>query len=245
MKLAHRAIIQRAEGEGLFPAEMASELLEHDLVQITLDQLHGQTVPYGNLSEEAQQETIERVTLGVKDAVKMAIRIIAANGAAAVPVDVKRVQVDEKKLTVTCSVDGKDPRKHDLVDSAGRLCMLVMAPDNYGEGLDGIKPDRDQHELPLSGAELAAGLGLEQPANDDEQPSMLADLAEVTLDEVTRLVRETGGNVDVTFMQQHLAVDSSKATSLLYQLVEAGVIAVENADAENSADFTYTVLPAA
>lgn len=317
MKIAHRAIIQRAESEGLFPAEMASELLEHDLVQLTLDQLQGQTAVYSSLSEQGQQEVIERVTLGVKDAVKMAIRIIAANGAAAVPVDVKRVQVDEKKLTVTLSVDGKDPRKHDLVDSAGRLCMLVMAPDEYGEGLDGITPDRDQRELPLSAAELASGMGLNEqepepgawgatdPLYQDavsfvvesrrasisavqrkfkigynraahliealeaggivtamnsngardvlvQTPpstgSVLDDLNSLndpTLEDVTRLVRETGGSIDLTFLQQHLAVDSSKATSLLFQLVEEGVIAVENSDAANSADYVYKVLPLA
>ncbi|WP_137971979.1 hypothetical protein [Pseudomonas sp. F(2018)] len=253
MKVAHAAIIKRAESEGLFPAEMASELLEHDLVQLTLDQLQGQTAVYGSLSEQGQQEVIERVTLGVKAAVKMAIRIIAANGAAAVPVDVKRVQVDEKKLTVTLSVDGKDPRKHDLVDSAGRLCMLVMAPDEYGEGLDGITPDRDQKELPLSAAELAAGMGL-TGSQQPEQPesggagNMLDDLNSLndpTIEDVTRLVRESGGSIDLTFLQQHLAVDSSKATSLLFQLVEDGVIAVENSDAANSADYTYKVLPLA
>ncbi|CAM4030828.1 hypothetical protein [Ectopseudomonas alcaliphila] len=248
MKIAHRAIIERAESEGLFPAEMASELLEHDLVQLTIDQLKGQTAVYGSLSEQGQQEVIERVTLAVKDAVKMAIRIIAANGVAAVPVDVKRVQVDEKKLTVTLSVDGKDPRKHDLVDSAGRLCMLVMAPDEYGEGLDGIKPDRDQHELPLSAAELAAGMGLKPSGSDEEEQeagsgTLLDDLNAITLDEVTQLVRKSGDSIDLTFLQQHLAVDSSKATSLLFQLVEQGVIAVENSDAANSADYTYKVLP--
>ena len=101
MKLEHRAIIERAKRDGLMPAELASELLEHDLVQLVLDQLRGQNAPYGSLSEHAQQQTIERVTLGVTDAVRTTIRVIASNGVKTVPVEVKRVQVDEKKWTVT------------------------------------------------------------------------------------------------------------------------------------------------
>lgn len=162
MKLEHRAIIERANRDGLLPSEIASELLEHDLTTVCLDQLRGQSAPFGSLSENAQQETIERIVLGVKDAVRIAIRTIAANGVVTVPIDIKRVQVDAKNLTVTATVDGKDPKKHDLVDSAGHLCLLVMAPDDYSEGLDGIRAERDQHELPLSVSEIVSGMGLDR-----------------------------------------------------------------------------------
>jgi hypothetical protein len=246
MKIEHRSIVERAKRDGLFPAEIASELLEHDLVQLCLDQLRGQTVTYGKLSQHAQQDTIERITLGVKDAAKMAIRIIAANGVATIPVDVKRVQVDEKKLTVTVTVDGKDPKKHDLVDSAGRLCLLVMAPDDYNEGLDGIQPERDQKELALSASEIAGGMGL-VPSNDDQpgndSPSMLDDLnsiTDTTYEEVLRLVVEAGGIISVTWMQQNLAVTSEKATSLLLQLIADNVIEVDT-EADQSIDYTYKV----
>lgn len=239
MKMEHRAIIENAKKHGAMPVEFAHELLEHDLVQICLNQLKGLTAPYSKLSETAQQDTIERITLGVKDAVKVAIRVIAARDVITIPVDVKRVQVDAAKLTVTATVDGKDPKKHDLIDSAGHLCLLVMAPDDYDEALDGIKPERDQKELPLSAAELAAGMGLnperqpgepEQVQSDDQQQAEptgngAGDFGGHTIDDITVMVLRKD-SIDINWLQSRFAMSMDDAQSAILLLLEGNVIAL-------------------
>lgn len=265
MKMEHRAIIDNAKRHGALPMEMAHELLEHDLVQLCLDQLKGLTAPYNKLSETAQQDTIERITLGVKDAVKTAIRIIAANGVITIPVDVKRVQVDAAKLTVTATVDGKDPKKHDLIDSAGHLCLLVMAPDDYDEALDGIKPDRDQKELPLSAAELAAGMGLNpghQPDDDIVDASFEPDQAPAefvadehdgsddvggghSIDEITVMVLRKN-TIDLGWLQSRFALDTDQANAVAIKLLDANVIVLETeGDTPYQNVYRVTVAPAA
>lgn len=237
MKLEHRAIIENANRHGAMPSEMAHELLEHDLVQLCIDQLKGLTAPYNKLSETAQQDTIERITLGVKDAVKTAIRIIAANGVITIPVDVKRVQVDAAKLTVTATVDGKDPKKHDLIDSAGHLCLLVMAPDNYGEGLDGITPERNQRELPLSAAELAAGMRL-----DSEPEEGAWGATDSLYPEAVQFVVESQ-RASISAVQRKLKIGYNRAARLIEALEEGGVVSAMNSN--GSRDVLLQSLPSA
>lgn len=253
MKLEHRSIIENAQRHGALPMEMAHELLEHDLVQLCLDQLKNLTAPYNKLSEQAQQDTIERITLGVKDAVKVAIRIIAANGVITIPVDVKRVQVDAAKLTVTATVDGKDPKKHDLIDSAGHLCLLVMAPDDYDEALDGIKPDRDQKELPLSAAELAAGMGLNpgRELPDDivdaefEEPEFeeVGGIGGHTIDDITVIVLRKN-TIDLGWLQSRFALDTDQANAVAIKLLDANVIVLDT-EGETPDQNVYRVTAAA
>lgn len=259
MKLEHRSIIERCKREGAFPADVASQLLEHDLVQIVLDQLRGQARPYGDLSESAQQATIERVTLGVHTAVQLAIRVIASNGVKTVPVDVKRVQVDDKSLTVTAKVDGKDPSKHDLVDAAGHMCLLVMAPDDYSEALDDFVPDRDQKDLPLHGSDLASGASQDE---EDEAPAALGtaeelatlvnagrqdfeskEFGEYTYDEAAQVIvlKAANGRFEAAWVQSRLAIDSEKATTLLLRLLDNGVIQLE-AEGPTALEHSYKVV---
>lgn len=195
---------------------------------------------------------IERIAEGVHSAVQMAIRVIAANGVKAVPVEVKRVQADEKSLTVTAKADSNDPRKHDLVDAAGHVCLLVMAPDDYSEALDGFVPDRDQAELPLSAAELAAGMGLEikqeqqveqapqqEKAGDDPLSKEFGDF---DYDDAKQLIvlKANGKPFKAHWVQSRLAVSSDQATTLLLRLLDDQVIAVET-EGESALDHSYKV----
>ncbi len=262
MKLEHRDIIARAQLHGCMPSEIAGELLEHDLVNLVIDQIPN----FRDWSENTQQLTIERVTLGVKDAVHVAIRTIAANGVVTIPVDIKRVQVDAKHMTVTATVDGKDPKKHDLVDHAGHLCLLVMAPDSYDEGLDAITPDRDQKEFPLHVSELTGSLFTEKPTGPDEPDGLehpLGTIEELTerigksestsplsedkefgdfdYSEAAQVVVQHGQIIDVAWLQRRLSIDSDRASSLLLRLLDDVVIQLE-AEAEDRIDYTYRVV---
>nr|WP_065760257.1 DNA translocase FtsK [Pseudomonas defluvii] len=220
MKLEHRDIIARAQLHGCLPSEIAGELLEHDLVNLVIDQIPN----FRDWSENTQQLTIERVTLGVKDSVQVAIRTIAANGVVTIPVDIKRVQVDAKHMTVTATVDGKDPKKHDLVDHAGHLCLLVMAPDSYDEGLDAITPDRDQKEFPLHVSDLTGSLFSEKIHGSDKQEDQeLPEGPDPLYEEALTFVRDTR-RPSISAVQRHLKVGYNRAARMLEQMEAEGVV---------------------
>ena len=171
-----------------------------------------------------------------------------------IPVDVKRVQVDAAKLTVTATVDGKDPKKHDLIDSAGHLCLLVMAPDDYSEGLDGITPERDQGQLPLSAADLAAGMGLNPEREPEEEPEFTqvidpnAQPANTfgghTIDEITVMVLRKH-TIDLPWLQSRFALDSEQVNSVAIQLLDANVITLDTeGDTPDQNVYRVTAAPA-
>lgn len=172
MKTEHRDIIDRARLAGLPPSYLAHELLVHDLVEAGLFELKNLHSPYGKLNEGQQQEVIDRVTEAAEKAVHNAISIISSRNVSTIEVTMKEVKFNSKQLTLTSIVDAKDPNRHDLIDSAGRICLLVMAPDDYNDGLDFIQPDRDQHDLPLHVSDLTGSLfqgstGPDEPDGED------------------------------------------------------------------------------
>lgn len=248
MKTEHRDIIDRARLAGLPPSYLAHELLVHDLVEAGLFELKNLHSPYGKLNEGQQQEVIDRLTEAAEKAVHNAISIISSRNVSTIEVTMKEVKFNSKQLTLTSIVDAKDPNRHDLIDSAGRICLLVMAPDDYNDGLDFIQPDRDQHDLPLHVSDLTGnlfqgGTGPDEPDNEH----LLGDAAE--------LAERTGGNPDdftkefgdytyedaaqlivlksnnkafkAHWIQSRLAIDSDKAASLLIRLLDNGVIKLE------------------
>lgn len=172
MKTEHKGIIERAKLLDTPPSMLAHELLVHDLVNAGLFELKNLHSPYGKLNEGQQQEVIDRLTEAAEDAVMTAIAIISSRNVTTIPMMMKEVKFNSKQLTLTSIVDAKDPNRHDLIDSAGHLCLLVMAPDDYGDGLDFIQPDRDQKDLPLhvsdlTGSLFQGGTGPDEPDGED------------------------------------------------------------------------------
>jgi S-DNA-T family DNA segregation ATPase FtsK/SpoIIIE len=138
MKAEHREIIDRAKLHGYYPSTIAHELLERDLVNTVVTELRSVRVPFHLLKEDEQQEVIDRIAESVSEVTRVAISIIASRGAVSVPVDMKAIKVEAKTMTITAKVDGAEPNKHELTDAAGKLCLLVMAPSDYDEGLDDV-----------------------------------------------------------------------------------------------------------
>lgn len=74
------------------------------------------------------------------------------------PVDGADAKFKAKSITVTATIDAQDPNRHGLIDVAGKLCLLVLAPNDYAEGLDSLQVERDQRDLPLHVSELTDSL---------------------------------------------------------------------------------------
>lgn len=232
MKTEHRDIIDRARLAGLPPSYLAHELLVHDLVEAGLFELKNLHSPYCKLNEGQQQEVIDRLTEAAEKAVHNAISIISSRNVSTIEVTMKEVKFNSKQLTLTSIVDAKDPNRHDLIDSAGRICLLVMAPDDYNEGLDFIQPDRDQQDLALHVSDLtgslfpAGGAGADEPDGEDvfvghDQDPLYAEAAQHVI-ETQR--------VSISAVQRHLKVGYNRAARMIEWMEAQGIITQMNSN---------------
>ena len=266
MKAEHNAIIERAKLGGYEPSMIAHELLVHDLVQAALFEFRNVRAPFHSLNEGQQQEVIDRVTEAAEKSVYNAISIISSRNVDTIPVTIVDAKFKAKAITVTAAIDAQDPNRHGLIDVAGRLCLLVLAPNDYAEGLDGIKAERDQPDLPLHVSDLTGSLfehratGPDEP--DGEHPlGTAAELAErtggagnagadlekefgeFTYDDAKQLIVLKSNNKAFKghWVQSRLAIDSDKTATLLLRLLDDKVLEIET-EGESAFDHSFKVI---
>ena len=172
MKTEHRDIIERAKLAGFEPSMLAHELLVHDLVNMVLFEVKNIHSPWSKLNEGCQQEVIDRAVKSATEAAHTAINIISSRNVEVVEVKVIDAKFKEKAITITANIDANDPNGGALAKVPGKMCLLVLAPTDYDEGLDFIQPDRDQKDLPLHVSDLTGnlfqgGTGPDEPDGED------------------------------------------------------------------------------
>jgi len=261
MKVEHREAIERAKLHGMTGMTFAHQLMVHDLVEAALFELRNIKVPFGRLGEDDQQEVIDRITKQVEEVVATAVGIISSRSVDTIPIKIADSKFKEKNITVTGVVDAQDPNRHGLIDLSGKLALLVLAPNDYAEGLDGIRAERDQHELPLSASEIIAGAGLDrrqeqqlelteeasaerqadQPHAGDVLPSK--EFGDFDYDDAKQLIvlKANGKPFKAHWAQGRLSISSDQVTSLLLRLLDDQVSAVET-EGESALDHSYKVI---
>lgn len=167
MKTEHFEAIERAKMHGIMPSMLAHELLVRDLVDAAMFEWQNIAAPFGKLNEGQRQEVTDRITEKVTQAVYGAVSIISSRSVDTIPLTVADAKFKAKSITVTATIDAQDPNRHGLIDVAGKLCLLVLAPNDYAEGLDSLKAERDQKDLPLHVSELTGSLFSGQRGSDD------------------------------------------------------------------------------
>lgn len=262
MKVEHREAIERAKLHGVDSMTFAHQLMVHDLVEAALFELRNIKVPFPRLGEDDQQEVIDRITKQAEEVVWTAVGIISSRSVDTIPIKIADSKFKEKNITVTGVVDAQDPNRHGLIDLSGKLALLVLAPNDYAEGLDGIRAERDQHELPLSASEIIAGAGLDrrqeqqldlaeqqqqqnpQDASDTVAPEFQGgkEFGDFDYDDAKQLIvlKANGKAFKAHWVQSRLAVSSDQATTLLLRLLDDQVIAVET-EGESALDHSYKV----
>lgn len=268
MKAEHHAIIERAKLADVPPSYLAHDLLVHDLVNAGLFELKNLHSPYSKLNEGQQQEVIDRLTEAATAAVYNAIAIISSRNVDTIPLTVADAKFKAKSITVTATIDAQDPNRHGLIDVAGKLCLLVLAPNDYAEGLDFIKPDRDQKEFPLhvsdlTGSLFGGGTGPDEPDGEKHPLGTAEELAERTggatvlkaeFDEVKEfgdfsyddakqlIVLKAGTKAfKAHWVQSRLAIDGDKVASLLLRLLDDKVVEVET-EGDSALEHSYKVI---
>lgn len=263
MKTEHRDIIERAKRHNMLPMDLAHELMVHDLVEAALFEVRNVRASYHSLNEGQQQEVIDRMTEAATKAVYTAISIISSRNVDTIPVTVVDAKFKAKAITVTAAIDAQDPNRHGLIDVAGKLCLLVLAPNDYAEGLDDIRADRNQKDLPLHVSELTGSLFERNSESGDQRqllgtseelaertgsaapitdPAQGKEFGEFTYEDAEQLiVLKAASSFGIDWMQSRLAISSEQATSLLLRLIDNQVVELL-IEGEASADNTYTVI---
>lgn len=264
MKVEHRDAIERAKLHGIEPMVLAHQLMVHDLVEAALFELRNIKVPFGRLGEDDQQEVIDRITKQAEEVVWTAVGIISSRSVDTIPIKIADSKFKEKNITVTGVVDAQDPNRHGLIDLSGKLALLVLAPNDYAEGVDGIRAERDQRELPLSASEIVAGMGLErqrdevftdldarvedsekklEEAQSQQGKFVSKEFGDFDYDDAKQLLvmKANGKPFKAHWVQSRLAISSDQATTLLLRLLDDQVIAVE-AEGDSALEHSYKVV---
>jgi DNA segregation ATPase FtsK/SpoIIIE-like protein len=226
MKYEHKAIIDKAKQEGLAPSELASELLVHDLLNSALGVIRGHAVAFKNMSEQQQDAAIQTMQDEFKKAVGTAIRIIASAGTKTVRMQLKKVAIGTK-YQIQGIAEGTEEHLHALCDKAQDQSdvLIVLYESDYEQGLDAIKGEKDQKDLPLDGqAQKAKKPAAAKPAKTIElTPGLVEHAKEFVL---------KFQNVTIPGLQNQLKIDIDKANALHVELEKLGILSAPDEKGE-------------
>lgn len=236
MKREHAAIIAKARRDGLKPVELAHELMGYTLIEAMRDASASQSIAFSKMSEVQQDSCIQQWTEATKEAIDLAIQVIASAGTRTVRMDLTSVAVG-KKLKVVGVVAGTEEYKHDLIDLANDqgTAIVILNERDYLQGLDGIKGEKDQKSLPIDEDEAPKDL-LKKPAAAGKRASAAtgsatsaAALAKTAttlppklLEDARTFLRDQQ-SVTVSGTQNHLKIGGVKAAAVLEELVAEGL----------------------
>ena len=135
----------------------AAKHLGAALIDAALTEVKALARPWQQMTEDQQDDVLERITSQVRDAVGETIRMLATRGAAHVVCELEQITV-KKDAKAVLSI----PRAgigDDLLDAVGLSVILVVGPElTEARDIPKPKPDPDQADL-LGQAHLGSGVG--------------------------------------------------------------------------------------
>lgn len=233
MKYEHKAIIDAATREGKTPAELAKELLGHDLLKAMVTSISKPAVAFSKMSEQQQESVIEDLKKELLPAIAVAIEVISSQNTHTIRMKLKKMAVG-KDYQITGQVDKTQDFIHELMDKTHDQSdvLIILHERDYVQGLDAIQGEKNQKDLPLDGddkpkpkakrsASTAKAAG-EIAAKVIELPPALIDQAEAFVRNI-----QTATHAGV---QNQFKIGFEKAETLLQALEDRGVITEKDKD---------------
>lgn len=232
MKTEHFEAIERAKMHGVMPSVLAHQLLVRDLVEAAMFEWQNIAAPFNKLNEGQRQEVTDRVTEKVTEAVYTAVGIISSRSVDTIPLTVADAKFKAKSITVTATIDAQDPNRHGLIDVAGKLCLLVLAPNDYAEGLDSLQVERDQRDLPLHVSDLTGSLFASGGAGADDLASYDDNVPEgedpLYSDAVVFVIESRRPSISA--VQRKFKIGYNRAARILEGMEQTGIVSAMNSN---------------
>jgi predicted transcriptional regulator len=178
--------------------EISTDNMGKALMGILIQEIKALPKTWQQLSEFDQNLVIDRIRARVQTSVESAVKLIAAKGYPAVVARLESVALkDAVKATFKISRENQFEGVHQLYDSRGQLCQIIISSaDDMTGGMDDIKGDKEQQELKL-----------DDPLYNDALQFV-----------------STSGKSTITAVQRELRIGYNRAARLVEMLISNGVI---------------------
>ncbi|HBP1727279.1 TPA: cell division protein FtsK [Pseudomonas aeruginosa] len=227
---------------------MTADTLGKSLLQGLIQEIRILPDVWQKLSEAKQTDVIERLEQQVRNAATIAVHTIAGAERETVYGKLESIAAKDKMKAVIV-VNHSSPNKHDLLDAVNEDCLLIIG------GMKDVKADPDQNPLDLNGGdhdmEDPGAWGGMQPADDSdvvdaefqELPQLTVErFAGHTLGEIAIGVATKKDVFDAAWLQSRFALTTEEAERVILQLLDQGVIVLEQENEESRELNTYRVV---
>ncbi|WP_457862725.1 cell division protein FtsK [Pseudomonas aeruginosa] len=233
---------------------MTADTLGKSLPQGLIQEIRILPDVWQKLSEAKQTDVIERLEQQVRNAATIAVHTIAGAERETVYGKLESIAAKDKMKAVIV-VNHSSPNKHDLLDAVNEDCLLIIGgAAEFLDGMKDVKADPDQNPLDLNGGdhemEVDGAWGGEQQPDDDVVDAEFQELPQLsverfaghTLGEIAIGVATKKDVFDAAWLQSRFALTTEEAERVVLQLLDQGVIVLEQENEESRELNTYRVI---
>ncbi|WP_370599587.1 cell division protein FtsK [Pseudomonas nitroreducens] len=232
---------------------MTADTLGKSLLQGLIQEIRILPDVWQKLSEAKQTDVIERLEQQVRNAATIAVHTIAGAERETVYGKLESIAAKDKMKAVIV-VNHSSPNKHDLLDAVNEDCLLIIGgAAEFLDGMKDVKADPDQSPLDLNGGDRdmedpgAWGgdktLEEAEDAEFQELPQLTVErFAGHTLGEIAIGVATKKDVFDAAWLQSRFALTTEEAERVVLQLLDQGVIVLEQENEEARELNTYRVI---
>jgi hypothetical protein len=158
-------IMDDDQEQDLDPVEVAAQTMLGDLMKMTIDLAKALPTSWQELSESQQDMWINSVEAQCRTAIRHVVQIIASEGCARIPVQIRSCTIKDSVVVQVEMLDGH--QVIEMVSADSKTAILVLAnSDNFISDNGKPKAEKDQRALDL-GHEYTDGDGDGMAGNDD------------------------------------------------------------------------------
>lgn len=234
---------------------MTADTLGKSLLQGLIQEIRILPDVWQKLSEAKQTDVIERLEQQMRNAATIAVHTIAGSDRDTVYGKLESFTAKDKVKAVF-TVSPSSPNQEQLFGAAHQDCLLIIGgAAEFLDGMKDVKADPDQNPLDLNGGdhdmEDPGAWGGMQPADDSdvvdaefqELPQLTVErFAGHTLGEIAIGVATKKDVFDAAWLQSRFALTTEEAERVVLQLLDQGVIVLEQENEESRELNTYRVI---